>query len=93
MTLRVSSDQPESEVKTPELFSGEEGQVELEKLWAKDAVEALRLWASQVCDKDPSAEQFVRRSAYMHLFRRVHGARNLHPRRSAVASGRRYAAV
>jgi hypothetical protein len=64
MTSRVSSDQLESEVKTPELLPGEEGQAELEKLWVKDAEEALRLWASQVCDKDPSAEQFVRRSGH-----------------------------
>jgi hypothetical protein len=53
------SDQLESEVKSPELFPREEGQVEWEKLWVKDAEDALRLWASQVCDKDPSAEQFV----------------------------------
>jgi hypothetical protein len=43
MTSRVSSDEPESEVKTPELFSGEEGQVGLEKVWVKDAEEALTI--------------------------------------------------
>jgi hypothetical protein len=30
----------------------------------KDAEEALRLWASQVCDKDPRVKQFVRRSGH-----------------------------
>jgi hypothetical protein len=66
MTSRVSSDQPESEVKTPELLPGEEGQAELEKLWVEICRGSLTFMGLLSLRRRSSAEQFVRRSRHTY---------------------------